>query len=283
MLRRLNAFYNDRLGEDRYTAIFERKQELDKKRTDPQYSDEERRMFNIEREGTKLILNSATGAADPREGQVPSSIRMNNRIRSMRIIGQLFTYMIGQAQTYAGARIVSTNTDGLYSVLDADLNRKILAKEAAEIGVEIVPEELYLVSKDSNNRLEASPDLTKILSASGSLACRKDTSPTKSLAHPAIIDWALSRYLLEKEQTWRRLLTGTWAGRFWRKLRKPSQTRPTGSECSKTSSQPTTARSGLTAFSAGGCRPALNLAALQPGLYLSRRPAEDGSPLFRRG
>lgn len=198
MLRRLNAFYNDRLGEDRYTAIFERKQELDKKRTDPQYSAEERRMFNIEREGTKLILNSATGAADPREGQVPSSIRMNNRIRSMRIIGQLFTYMIGQAQTYAGARIVSTNTDGLYSVLDADLNEKILAKEAAEIGVEIVPEELYLVSKDSNNRLEASPDLTKVLSASGSLACRKDTSPTKSLAHPAIIDWALSRYLLEK-------------------------------------------------------------------------------------
>ena len=40
--------------------------------------------------------------------------------------------------------------------------------------------------------------MTKILSASGSLACRKDTSPTKSLSHPAIIDWALSRYLLEK-------------------------------------------------------------------------------------
>lgn len=85
--------------------------------------------------------------------------------------------MIGQAQTYAGARIVSTNTDGLYSVLDADLNRKILAKEAAEIGVEIVPEELYLVSKDSNNRLEASPDLTKILSASGSLGLPEGHQP----------------------------------------------------------------------------------------------------------
>lgn len=89
MLRRLNAFYNERLGEDRYSAIFERKQELDVKRKDENYSPAQRQMFEIEREGTKLILNSATGAADPRDERVTSVIRMNNRIRSMRIIGQL--------------------------------------------------------------------------------------------------------------------------------------------------------------------------------------------------
>lgn len=198
MLRRLNAFYNERLGEDRYSAIFERKQELDVKRKDENYSPAQRQMFEIEREGTKLILNSATGAADPRDERVTSVIRMNNRIRSMRIIGQLFTYMIGQAQTYAGARIVSTNTDGLYSVLDKETNDRILAKEAAEIGVEIEPEELYLISKDSNNRMEATED-GQILSASGSLACYQDTTPVKSLAHPAIIDWLLSQYLLAEK------------------------------------------------------------------------------------
>ena len=41
------------------------------------------------------------------------------------------------------------------------------------------------------------PDTGKILSASGgSLACRRDTDPTKALAHPAIIDWALAEYLV---------------------------------------------------------------------------------------
>lgn len=215
MLRRLNAFYNEKLGEDRYTAIFQRKQELDVFRKDPKASPEERRMYNIEREGTKLILNSATGAADPRDEHTPSVIRMNNRIRSMRIIGQLFTYMIGQAQTYYGARIVSTNTDGLYSVLEKGLNDKILADEAKQIGVEIEPEELYLISKDSNNRMElASPALdAAVLSASGaSLACRKDTSPTKSLSHPAIIDWALSEYLRQAAAS------GTLSAHFDREL-----------------------------------------------------------------
>ena len=37
----------------------------------------------------------------------------------------------------------------------------------------------------------------EIISASGgSLACRDDTNPTKALAHPAILDWALAEYLV---------------------------------------------------------------------------------------
>ena len=194
MLRMMSAFWNPGLGYDRYAEIFENKQKYGKLMKDNSLSQKEREFYAVMREGTKLILNSASGAADTNNR---SPIQMNNRIISMRVIGQLFSYRIGQAQTIAGAKIVSTNTDGLYSVLEKDLNNRILARESANIGVEIEPEPLFLISKDANNRMELSEDLRSVFSASGtSLACRKGPSPAKSLAHPAIIDWALSEYLV---------------------------------------------------------------------------------------
>ena len=194
MLRMLSAFWNDSLGVDRYGEIFDDKQRYGKLMKDKTKSEAERDFYSVKRNGTKLILNSASGAGDT---NFKSPIQMNNRIISMRIIGQLFTWRIGQAQTLKGAAIPSTNTDGLYSVMEETVNNLILAKESADIGVEIEPEPIYLISKDTNNRLEMDPDDGKIVSASGgSLACRKDTDPTKALPHPAIIDWALSEYLV---------------------------------------------------------------------------------------
>jgi hypothetical protein len=50
----------------------------------------------------------------------------------MRIIGQLFSWRIGQAQVIAGARVPSTNTDGLYTAdLDETTNNTILSQVAA--------------------------------------------------------------------------------------------------------------------------------------------------------
>lgn len=220
LLRMLSAFFNAGLGYDRYAEVFDNKQnygflmkeknqnltpELSKKYRklreatglviDPLHiSEEERALYSILREGTKLILNSASGAGD---ANFDSNIRMNNMIISMRAIGQMFSWRIGQAQAYNGAKITSTNTDGLYSVLDAKLNNEILERESANIGVEIEPEPVFLISKDSNNRIELDPANGKIISASGgSLACRKGPNPTKSLAHPAIIDWALTEYMI---------------------------------------------------------------------------------------
>lgn len=202
MLRNMSAFWNEELGEDRYAKILGDKDRYDVLRKDSSKSAEERARFNIMREGTKLILNAASGAGDMTFGSSP--IRVNNQIISMRIIGQLFSWRIGQAQTLAGARIISTNTDGLYSAdLDEETNNRVLAEQQARINVEIEPEPLIIVSKDSNNRLELEvPEAdtpiwdAKILSASGgTLACHKGPQPTKSLAHPAVLDWALARYL----------------------------------------------------------------------------------------
>jgi hypothetical protein len=194
MLRMMSAFWNAGLGTDRYGEIFDNKQKYGKLMKDKSLSTEERNFYSVLREGTKLILNSASGAGDT---DFESPIQMNNRIISMRIIGQLFTWRIGQAQTLHGASIISTNTDGLFSVMEEEENNRILASESAEIGVEIEPEITYLISKDSNNRTEIDPVTGEVQAASGgTLACRKDTTPVKALAHPAIIDWALTEYLI---------------------------------------------------------------------------------------
>ena len=194
MLRMMSAFWNPGLGYDRYAEIFDNKQKYGKLMKDKSKTAEERAFYSVMREGTKLILNSASGAADTNYG---SPIQMNNRIISMRIIGQLFSYRIAQAQTLAGAKIVSTNTDGLYSTdIEDELNNTILANESADIGVAIEPEPMYLVSKDANNRMELSRDLKTLFSAAGgSLACHKGPNPAKALSHPAITDWVLVKYL----------------------------------------------------------------------------------------
>lgn len=201
LLRGMNAFYNPDLGEDRYAKIFFDKERYGQQRKDPSLSEEERSRINVLREGTKLILNAASGAGDATHD---NNIRMNNVIISMRILGQLFSWRIGQAQTLAGAKIISTNTDGLYSAgLDRETNDRILEEQAAATGVEIEPEPMIVISKDANNRLELDvPEgdtpvwEAPIIGASGgSLACHQEPQPTKSLAHPAVLDWALARYL----------------------------------------------------------------------------------------
>ena len=200
MLRNMSAFYNAELGEDRYAKILADKDRYGQMMKAPGITPEEKTRLGVLRNGTKLILNSASGAGDTTHH---TPIRVNNAIISMRIIGQLFSWRIGQAQTLAGARIISTNTDGLYSVLDEETNNRVLAEQQALINVEIEPEPLFIVSKDSNNRLEleAPEDGTpvweaNIVSASGgTLACHQEPQPTKSLAHPAVLDWALARYL----------------------------------------------------------------------------------------
>ncbi len=205
LLRNMRAFYNPELGEDRYARIFLDKERYGNQMKRPGLAPEEIARLHVLRNATKLILNSASGAGDAGHR---TPIRMNNRIISMRILGQLFSWRIGQAQTLAGARIISTNTDGLYSVVgengfDEAANNRVLAEQEEQIGVEIAPERMFLISKDSNNRLElAAPtgattvaDSAIITASGGTLACHAGPAPTKSLAHPAAIDFALARYL----------------------------------------------------------------------------------------
>lgn len=195
LLRMMGAYWNTGLGYDRYGLLYERKQKLGKLMKDKSYSSEQRAVFKRQRAGTKLILNSASGSSD---ASYDNSIRMNNRIISMRIIGQLFTYSLGLIMSVKGGKVTSTNTDGLYVVMDSKVNDQILVDEAKRINVPIEPERMYLISKDSNNRIEAEPaeDGLNILGAGGgTVGCRTGADPGKSLNHAAVIDWALAEYL----------------------------------------------------------------------------------------
>lgn len=198
MLRNMMAFENPTLGEDRYAILLGEKDEYHKAMNAKGISLEEKTRLNILRNGVKLLLNTASGAGDT---TYDTNIRMNNVIISMRIIGQIMSWRIGQAQTFAGALIPSTNTDGLYSVLDAETNNRVLEEQQKSINIEIEPEPVLLVSKDSNSRLELMTDRKdankyNIVSASGgTLACYNGPNPTQSLAHPAMIDYLLAHYL----------------------------------------------------------------------------------------
>ena len=201
MLRMMSAFYNPQVGYDRYEEIFMDKERFGKLRKDKSLSQAQRDFYSVQREGTKLILNSASGAGDTASDH-NSPIQMNNRIISMRMIGQLFSWMIGQFQAYHGAKITSTNTDGLYSAMASrEENDRLLAEKSADIGVPIEPEPMILISKDSNNRIELSdPSVTgkpiEILTASGgSLSCYRQPQVTKALAHAAVIDTMVAEYL----------------------------------------------------------------------------------------
>ena len=210
MLINMSAFENEGLGYDRYSEIFEDKTKFGKLMKDKSLTKEEQNVYKIKREGVKLILNSASGGADTDKN---SPIRMNNNILSMRIIGQLFAWRIGQKQSLLPfdkngeptCKVFSTNTDGLYTFCDEETNNKVLFEVAEQTGVGMEPELMYLVSKDANNRLEAEvakektgfshTDLIVTGASGGTLGCAKGPDPTKSLAHPAILDWATCEIL----------------------------------------------------------------------------------------
>jgi hypothetical protein len=183
-------------GVDPYMDIYQRKEALGAVLKDPSTPPEQLVRASVLRGGNKLVLNSASGAADMERD---TKIRANNAILSMRILGQIEIWRVAQAQAFAGAQIVSTNTDGLY-VVGADALRgrleAIVASESARIGIAIEPELLWLVSKDSNNRLELADDCGKpgrLLSAGGaSLAAFKGPTPAKSLANPGLVDQLLA-------------------------------------------------------------------------------------------
>lgn len=190
------SFKNPGLGYDRYSEIYDKKETLGSQMKDERLPKTERDNLTNKRTGTKLILNAATGGAD---AKFESAIRMNNEIIAMRCIGQMFSWIVGQTQAHAGAVVPSTNTDGLYTVMEATKNNQLLAQVSKDINIRIDPEPVILISKDTNNRMEIGIHGKKkgaVLDAKGSsLSCWQKPELEQSLSHPAILDYALVKYL----------------------------------------------------------------------------------------
>ena len=143
-------------------------------------------------DGLKLVLNSASGILD---ADHDTNLRANNKALAMRIIGQLFTFRIGMALALEGATIPSSNTDGIYaSNISFEDNVRIVEETLKGLYITIDPEEMFLVSKDANNRMEVVDG--KVVSAKGgTLGSWKGAAVDQSLSHPALVDRILTDYL----------------------------------------------------------------------------------------
>lgn len=180
---------------DPYYEMFLTRLAKKKEAKDASLPQEQRDLAQIEQESRKLLINAASGAGD---ATFDNNIRANNAVISMRVIGQLFAWRIGQAQSLAGARVPSTNTDGLYTMdITAQENDRILNETVKNMHIGIEPERLdRFVSKDSNNRLEVEDgDISS--AKGGTLNSWEGPQPTQSLDHAAVIDHVLAKYLAD--------------------------------------------------------------------------------------
>ena len=185
------TFLSPQTRQDRMIDLLQRKSDLEnqiRQESDPRKADQ----LRLQRQAAKLLINSATGAAD---ASYDSPIRMNNRILSLRLIGQLITWKMAQMFAYCGADVLNINTDGIYVSAERPLVDKILRRIENEFRIPIESDNSFLIAKDVNNTLTLS-EQGEILSASGaSISNWNGINLDKSPDRPAAVDWVLARML----------------------------------------------------------------------------------------
>lgn len=187
----LGTFY-DGEGRDPYREVKDERISIKSQLKKLDRDSKEYRDVDQTQDGLKLILNSASGVLD---GSFDTNLRANNKAMAMRITGQLFTFRIGMALALEGATIPSSNTDGIYAThIDFELNKKVVEETLRGLYIDIDPEEMFLVSKDANNRMEVVNG--KVTSAKGGIiGSWKGAAVAQSLSHPALVDRVLTDYL----------------------------------------------------------------------------------------
>ena len=145
----------------------------------------------------KLLLNSATGAAD---ANFDTNILVSNKITSMRIIGNILIYILSMKLAEAGGTLVSINTDGLYvKGLTEEEADKVIIKWREYFNLSAEPEIVdKFISKDTNNRLEIVDDKVEY-AGGGSFSAWQRPSMMKSVAKPAMMDETLVNYMWKND------------------------------------------------------------------------------------
>lgn len=191
ILINLGVFYDGK-GRDRYHEVYNHRVAIKKKLKTLEFGSPEYNATDIEQLGYKLILNSASGILD---ADFDTKLRANNKALEMRIVGQLCTFRIAMALSLEGAGVPSTNTDGIYvSHMAIDENTDVVDNVLKDLYLGIEPEKLYLVSKDSNNRMEVTDG--EITSArGGTLTSWSGARVDNRLSHPALSDRIMTYYL----------------------------------------------------------------------------------------
>src|SRR5699024_3512266 len=110
--------------------------------------------INRRQNALKLVLNSATGASNQHKEH--ADLPLDNATLSMRIMGNLLAYVVGQRFANAGGLVISTNTDGLYIANMTIEKATEITDDFYEIyGLTLEPELVdRMINKNANERIE---------------------------------------------------------------------------------------------------------------------------------
>src|SRR5699024_7877378 len=102
----------------------------------------------------KVVLNAVTGAGNTHNTR--TLIPLDNKTMSMRLMGNMHIWCLGQRLTQAGGLVIATNTDGLYMVgLSNDEIDKVVEGYVHDYGMPVEPEYVdRFINRDTSNRIE---------------------------------------------------------------------------------------------------------------------------------
>lgn len=196
LLTMMSVFKGDR-DVDVYEGLYNQKADIDRMKDNGEIKPDDFDDYMLQRNLIKLLLNSATGAGNAR---FENNIRVDNAIISMRIIGQLFDWLVAQTMILKYPPKATTfllNTDAV-------LTNNITEEQAAEtleelnknIHIEIEPVPFQAVaSKDANNKIVNEDGK---IDARGNIKAYNEPSLEQNLDHPAIIDRLIGDYMIDE-------------------------------------------------------------------------------------
>lgn len=189
---------------DRYHEIYDRrveiKSELSKHPDKSKWTQRERDMSD-QQNGLKLQLNSATGKANTRHSY--ALLPLDNKILSMRLIGNMAIWCLSQRMAAAGGFPVSTNTDGIYCAnITLEKAQEIIDGFVADYGILVEPEVVpRFINRDVSNRMEfihmKKPNDVRGLLRSATKLVFDETEHGHSVNYPLAVGHAVVRYMSE--------------------------------------------------------------------------------------
>lgn len=142
-------------GVDRYADMIDKRVDIKKDiPLDKATWLQEHIIANLMQLGLKLMLNSPSGKANTHSEY--SLLPLDNKILSMRLIGNMHIWVLAQRLAQEGAYIISTNTDGLYICnMSMEKATEIVNGYIADYGMDVEPELMSrLINRDVSNRIE---------------------------------------------------------------------------------------------------------------------------------
>lgn len=149
----------------------------------------------------KLVLNGATGGSNQHKEHV--DLPLDNATLSMRIMGNLFIYILGQRFANEGGLIISTNTDGLYVAnIDMEAAERVVQEYFEVYGLELKPEVVdRMINKSANERIEMKNDKIKTVGGALKRSMKNRIDLSSKINYPRVSGKAVLNYI-EQDETW---------------------------------------------------------------------------------